>query len=250
MEKKKIIIANWKANPSTLDLAKKIILEQKKFWPKLKNTKVVICPPMAFLPVLSTNKSANVSWGAQDVSLNLEGSFTGENTVNMLKSAGAQYVILGHSERRKIGETAELVAQKVALALKAGLTPILCVGETIRDDQGDFWHNLKEQISISLSKVKRIQVAKIIVAYEPVWAIGKKESGAIDERDLHEATIFVRKCLSDLFGREMADKVAVLYGGSVSSKNASAFLKTGDVAGLLIGRGSLETSDFNKILMM
>lgn len=244
---KKIIIANWKANPSSLKEAKAIVAEQKKTWTKIKNCKIVICPPTPFIGLLSGTKT--VAWGAQDMSIGFEGSFTGENTINMLKSVGVSYVILGHSERKAVGETLETVAVKVLMAIKAGLTPIVCVGEESRDEHGEFLNKLKDQITTIFSKIAKAQIAKVIVAYEPIWAIGKSDTGAIGERELHESTIFIRKVLSDMCGRANADKVAIVYGGSVSSKNADIFLRTGDVAGLLIGRDSL-TKDFSEILLL
>ncbi|MEI6420566.1 MAG: triose-phosphate isomerase, partial [bacterium] len=203
--------------------------------------------PYTFLPeIRKTLNKTKISIGAQDVGSENGGSFTGEVSVKMLKDTGCSYVIVGHSERRKLGETDEVVSQKVYLSSKIGLHTLLCIGENTRDDHGQFWHDLKDQLTITLLKINRPLLKKIVIAYEPVWAIGQSE--AMSPAVLHETVIFIRKVLYDLYGRTSADEVKIIYGGSVDTKNAKELVEKGTVDGVLVGRDSLKAKDFVKIV--
>lgn len=245
---KKLIVANWKMNPENLHDAKKIFSDLKKKNLKLNKSVAVICPPNIFLGILANEyRGDKFVFGAQDVSLATESESTGEVSAEILKNLGVKYAIVGHSERRAIGETSEIVSQKIRIALQSGITPILCVGETERDINGKYLRFIQEQLHNSLSGIDEKQITKIIIAYEPVWAIGHGHN-AISGNDLHQMNIFIKKILTEIYDRKIAMKVPVLYGGSVDSENVLDILKNGEVSGLLIGRASLNPHVFGDVL--
>ena len=245
---KSLVVANWKMNPETIEKAKEIFRGTKAVVKDLKNTKVVICPPFVYLSDLEKINDSKILIGAQDMFWENTGSFTGEISPIMLKKEGEGYVILGHSERRELGETEEMIAKKIASAIKAGLIPILCIGEKERDIHGEYLHFLRKQIINSLGKLPKRFLAKLIVAYEPIWAIGKSEEEAMKPADLHEMTIFIKKILVELYGQAVGMTVPVLYGGSVNHNNAKDILVHGQVQGLLVGRESLNPKKFGELL--
>jgi triosephosphate isomerase len=245
---KSLVVANWKMNPETIEKAKEIFKGTKAIAKDLKNTKVVICPPFVYLSDLEKINDSKVLIGAQDMFWENAGSFTGEISPIMLKKEGESYVILGHSERRELGETEEMIAKKIASAIKAGLTPILCIGEKERDIHGEYLHSLRKQIINSLGKLPKRFLAKLIVAYEPIWAIGKSEEEAMKPTDLHEMTIFIKKILVEIYGQVVGMTVSILYGGSVNHSNAKDILVHGQVQGLLVGRESLNPKKFGELL--
>ncbi len=211
---KPLIIANWKCNPKSIEESKILFKEIKE---NVFNKNVVICPPSIFISSLICE---GVIFGAQDCSLKNEGSFTGEISAQMIKSIGCEYVIIGHSERRRIfKEDNQQIKMKIDLALKAKLKPIVCIGE----DTENTFDFLKEQI-------KDID-ENIILAYEPIWAIGTGNSASLDK---------VKEV------KEFLGKRKVLYGGSVNSQNFKQYLSVMD--GLLIGGASLDSKEFNNIL--
>ena len=165
----------------------------------------------------------------------------------MVYEAGARFAIVGHSERRRLGETDENVSKKVLAALKERITPILCVGEGERDSHGLYLHTLKEQIRNSLSGVSKNSIKKIIIAYEPVWTIGKEAKDAMNADILHQTVILIRKILVDRFG-PTGRGVKIIYGGSVAPENAREIVRGGEVDGLLVGHQSLKPESFKKIL--
>lgn len=245
---RKIIVANWKMNPATPREAKNLALKTKQLASKLSKTSVIACVPAIFLSQLSEHRS-KLLWGAQNISLHAgEGPFTGELSAEMLRYAGAEFTLVGHSEARATGETDEMINLKVRHALAAKLKVILCVGEETRDEGGTYLEPLREQIKSALKGLNRSDLKKIIVAYEPVWAVGKKALNADTPAEFFHHSLFIRKILSDLFDKKSAMIVPVLYGGSVDSKNAEGFLKEGRADGLLVGRASLKPEEFKKIL--
>ncbi len=246
---KTLVVANWKMNPETSALAREVFIETQKIAKNLKNSKVVVCPPYIYLQDLETLKDKNIKLGAQDVFSEQSGAFTGEISPKMLKLEGEEYVIIGHSERRELGETDLMIANKVLASLKIGLETILCVGEKERDSHGDYLNFLRQQIINSLNKVSKRYLKKLIIAYEPVWAIGKSEDEALKATDLHETSIFIKKVLSEIYGQELAMSVRILYGGSVNHKNAKELVTLGEVQGLLVGRESLNTKKFENLLL-
>jgi triosephosphate isomerase len=249
--KRKIIVGNWKMNPVTLAEAQNIFSKIKKTSQNLKTTEVVMCPPFVylakFLPAKAGAKiKATVSVGTQNVFHEPQGAHTGEISAPMLKDLGVTHIIVGHSERRAAGETDEIVAKKVLAVLEAGIHPILCVGEAIHDAQGLYLETLKQQIKNSLAKVPKKLLGQIIVAYEPVWAIGAKE--AMDPATIEEMTIYIKKVLSDLSDRDNAISTPILYGGSINFRNAPDIMSRGKVDGLLVGRESVNTPGFVELL--
>lgn len=245
--KKKIIVGNWKMNPISLDEARRIFRSIKKVSTKLHSTQIVICPPFVYLqPLLNRNNDLLISLGTQDVFYEEQGSFTGDISVPMIKNMGAKYIIIGHSERRSKGETDEIISKKVQMVLESGLNAILCVGEKERDANGAYLDTLKNQIKNSLNKVSKKNINRLIVAYEPIWAIGAKES--MNPATIHEMALFVKKVLSDIYGHDDAMNTAILYGGSVNFRNAPDIIVKGEVDGLLVGRESLNSAGFGELL--
>lgn len=243
--KKKIIVGNWKMNPVTFDEAKTIFDSIRKVSLKLTKINLVICPPFVYLKSLIKDDKS-VSIGAQNISEKESGSLTGEISIKMLKDLGIQYAIIGHSERRNMGENDELISRKVQISLDSGINTILCIGEKERNEQGDHLDFIRNQIKNSLNNVSKKNTSKLIIAYEPVWAIGAKE--AMDSNSINEMTIFIRKTISDIYGQDNAMSMPVLYGGSVNAKNALEIIKVGNVDGLLIGRESLNVEGFGELL--
>ncbi|KKR45206.1 MAG: Triosephosphate isomerase [Parcubacteria group bacterium GW2011_GWC1_40_13] len=222
-------------NPSSAKEAERILNGVKKTAVRLKKTQVVICPPFIYLNNLKKiiGKSANLSLGAQNAFWEVEGAFTGEVSPEMIRNYGGSYVILGHSERRALGETDEIVSKKTLTCLKTGLKTVVCIGEKIRDEQGDYLVFLRDEIRNSLNKIQKKFLKSVIIAYEPIWAIGKKDTEAMSPADIHEMAIYIKKILSEIYGQE----------------SALAVPKSGGVDGLLVGHQSLKPENFNEILM-
>jgi triosephosphate isomerase len=244
----KLVVANWKMNPSSLKEAQKTFSQFKRQRPKNKGVTAVFCPPFQYIEPLKKSYSGNkIFFGAQDVFWEKEGAYTGEISTSMIKDAGARFVIVGHSERRTLGETNEDVSQKVLTSLKAGLHVILCVGEAKRDSDGSYLKELSEQIKESLQEVPKNITSKLIIAYEPLWAIGEGNK-AMDSKEMHFISLFIQKQLVKIFGRTIAKRTPILYGGSVDSENAGEFIQECDIDGLLVGRASLNPYEFAKII--
>ncbi len=246
-QNKFFVVGNWKLNPEKEKEALSIFFAVKKSLKSVKNTKVVMCPPAVYLSAFGKyKKTKNLYLGAQDCFWENKGSFTGEVSPKMLYSLKSSFVILGHSERRAFGESSEDVSLKVGAALNAGLWPIVCIGENERDTEGEYLEFLKEEINDSLNFVKDKDLNKIIIAYEPIWAIGKEE--AINGHDLHQMEIFIRKILAYRFGRNRSFSVPIIYGGSVTPDNIEDIIINGNVRGVLVGRQSLEPKSFKEII--
>lgn len=245
--KRKIIVGNWKMNPTTLEEAKRIFNFTKKIAKKSSSLHIVLCPPSVYISSLRSRKATPcLGIGAQNAHFEEQGSFTGEISALMLKDLGVTHIIVGHSERRAGGETDEVISKKVETVLEAGIHPILCVGEKERDHNSLYLEILKNQIKNSLSKVPKRLINQIIIAYEPVWAIGAKEP--MDPVIIEEMSIFVRKVISDIYGRDNAIATPVLYGGSVNFRNAGDIIVKGGVDGLLVGRESVNVLGFVELL--
>jgi len=245
---KTIIVANWKMNPLTLRDAEKLFTSVAKAVSRTKKTEIVICPPSIYLVQLAKIRTSKIKLGAQNAFITDVGAFTGEVSPDMLYNLGVRYVILGHSERRTLGETNELINKKIKAALGAGLTPIVCVGENTRDENHGYFNLVKTQVEECLAGISKNLISKIIIAYEPVWALsstqGRRDATA---RDSEEMVIFIRKILSDKFSKE-ALKIRIIYGGSVNERDAEDFLKNGGVDGLLPGKASLDAKKFAEII--
>lgn len=244
---KKLIIANWKNHPNSLREAKRIFSEVKKTAVKLKKVETIICPPYVYLAEFGRATSDKMRLGSQDISLQEKGSHTGEISVAMLKSLGVKYVIVGHSERRALGETNEIINQKIKILLKNNLKVILCIGETERIP-GEYLQFIKQEIIEGFKGIPRKALKNVIIAYEPIWAIGKKGSYAAAPEDVLQMGIYIRKSLLDVAGKDLAHNIPLLYGASVDSKNTEKFFREGGIQGLLVGHQSLVPKEFNKIL--
>ncbi|MFA6608525.1 MAG: triose-phosphate isomerase family protein [Candidatus Paceibacterota bacterium] len=243
-----IIVGNWKTTPASLDLAIKFIkhLDKKCSSSKIKLPKksYYLAVPDIFIPHLAEVSSGYI--GSQNVSGVALGQETGLTIPSMLISGGATFTIIGHSEVRARGETADERAHKVALSLQAKLTTILCVGEHSRDKSGAYLAILEEDVKQSLSLVARNLFENLIIAYEPVWAIGGNTPATPHEA--FEVVIALRRALASLVGIDYAKKVHILYGGTVTKDNAKIFMEEGGVDGLLIGRASQDVATFSEII--
>jgi triosephosphate isomerase len=225
--------------------AKKLVISVKKKTAKVKNVTTVFCPPFVYLPVLKNSISKNYYLGAQNIGAEEKGSFTGEVSVNHIKQYKVSHCIVGHSERRKMGENDEMVSKKVRLCLNNKIKPVVCIGETVRDENGEYLQVIKNQLKIALSSVSKAQITDCIIAYEPVFSIGA--SKAMDEKEIHETVLWIKKCIKESFG-DFGGGVKILYGGSVNFENAQKIVETSTVDGLLVGRDSLDAENFSKII--
>lgn len=245
---KTLIAGNWKMNLNTHDASLYLHKLEKLLPATHQNTEVVVIPNMLVLQSLSLQaKRHQIRLGAQNAYWRDEGAYTGEVSATMLRGI-VDYILVGHSERRHIfGETNSEVRNKVQAVLRNGMTPLLCVGETAGERaDGETKHVLHDQVVAGLANVTSDEVEGLVIAYEPVWAIGSGVFARPD--DVKEAVTVIRAQISALYGDEAAKKVRVLYGGSVDSGNAGEFLKTPGVNGLLIGGASLKGEEFAKIV--
>lgn len=243
----KLIVGNWKMNPSSTKEATSLIKNIHKGLKKIKQ-KVVICPPSIFLPVLYKEKSTYTSFGLQNTSFEDVGAHTGEVSLELSKSFKPSFVILGHSEVRAQGESSSLVNQKVKYCLKKGVTPIVCVGEKDRNDSHGYFSFIENQIQESLGGLTKKDVSKLVIAYEPIWAIGKNALRDATPEEFNEVKIFIKKVLQDMYSISGTEVPSILYGGSVNEKNASLFIHKGHADGLLIGRTSLDAKKFIELV--
>ncbi len=242
-----ILVANWKMAPDTslqaLSLAKATAKIAKTY---KKNLHMVACVPSVYLGTLQKSVKS-LALGAQTVAHTLGGAETGLVSAAMLKSLGATYSIVGHSESRARGDTDALVAQQLARLVEKKITPILCVGEKARDAQGWYLSAIKEQLETALAAVPQAALKRMIIAYEPVWAIGKDAVRGATPEECRTMVIFIRKIVADLSNEKTAAQIPVLYGGSVDETNAHSFITEGEANGLLVGRVSLEPKRFVKL---
>ncbi|HEY5575133.1 MAG TPA: triose-phosphate isomerase [Clostridiaceae bacterium] len=245
--RKPIIAGNWKMN-KTLKEALEMVEELK---PVVKDARceVVVCPPFVCLAqVAEAIKGTNIKVGAQNMHFEESGAYTGEVSPAMLRELDIEYVIIGHSERRQyFNETDESVNKKVKAALKHRLIPIVCCGESLEEREDEVTREvLGKQIRIGLKGFTEDNIGKIIVAYEPIWAIGTGRT-ATDEQ-ANEAIAYIRSVIAAMYGKETADKVRIQYGGSVKPATIKAQMEQSDIDGALVGGASLNASDFAAIV--
>ena len=243
-----LLVLNWKMNPERLVDAETLFTATKRIAHSSRGVGMVVCPPTLFLGALRKKYDGEVLLGAQDVYHNMKGSHTGSISPDMLSSLNVKYVIVGHSERRRDGETDALVSQKASAAIASHLTPIICIGEHERSENGDHFAHIESQLIASLKGIPKAKAKNIVIAYEPLWAIGKMYSGAIGPLALQETVIFIRKILTKIFGRSVGMTIPVLYGGSVESKNIAELLRGSKVSGFLIGHASLDADELRAIV--
>ncbi len=243
----KIVAGNWKMNNTLeegLSLASEIV---NIVADELKDdVKMILCTPFIHLSNVSKiiGDAEKVSLGAQNCNDNLKGAYTGETSVDMLKSVGVEYVILGHSERRAyFGESNEFLAKKVKTVLEAGLTPIFCCGESleIRESEAHF-DFVTRQLTEGLFHLSAEEIKKLVIAYEPIWAIGTGVTASKEQaQEMHNN---LRAHLAGKYGSEVSESISILYGGSCNPKNASDLFAQKDIDGGLIGGASLKSRDF------
>jgi len=252
---KKLVVGNWKMNPASYGEAKKMAKAAETSAKRHKNAKVVICPPFTWLTDMSHEKKAGLDYGAQDVFWLDKGAYTGEISPVMLKRSRVKYVIIGHSERRRLGETDADTSRKVKAALQNKLTPILCVGEDAKAHKlgpAAVLLFLKKQLGESLRGVSRftLQDSRLFVAYEPVWAISTNPGSKSDNPAQAEQVIsHIKNILSETFHVSRL-KIQVLYGGSVNGQNAEGYLKSQEIDGVLVGGASLNPREFGEIIQL
>ncbi len=249
--RKKIVAGNWKMN-KTLDEALALTSEVVNMVKDevLNDTKVILCTPALYLLPLKKyiENTPNISLGAQNCSDKPSGAYTGEIAAPMLASSGITSVIIGHSERREyFGETNQIIAAKVDIALANGLTPLFCCGESLDLRQNsDYIGYVKNQITESLFHLSPENFEKVVIAYEPIWAIGTGLTASADQaQEMHAA---LREHIAGKYGQELAGNITILYGGSVNAANAAELFANPDVDGGLVGGASLKSRDFVNII--
>jgi triosephosphate isomerase (TIM) len=247
--RKKILAANWKMN-LTQSEAESYLAAFNSEIGEVDDVEVVIVPPFTAIPALvaASEKMPSIRIGAQNMHWEKSGAFTGEVSAAMLRALFVKYVILGHSERRALfGETDEIVNRKVRAALEAGLRPIFCIGETLRErDAGKVEEVLSRQVRLGLGGVAQKDLTEIVVAYEPCWAIGTGRTATPSEAQ--EAHAYVRSVLTELSSTAVADRIRIQYGGSVKPENTEELMRQKDIDGALVGGASLDPRSFVRII--
>ena len=248
MSRKKLIAANWKMY-KTPDQTREFF---RDFLPLVKDhtrDEITVCPPFIDLPAaVEATRASNISIGAQDVYWEKNGAYTGEICPEMLLAVGCTHVILGHSERRQyFGETDDIVNQKLKAALEAGLTPIVCVGEVLEEREAGLTEDvLRRQCLRAFHAISSKKAGKLVVAYEPVWAIGTGKTAT--PQMAADAHILIRGEAAKAFGEEFAQALRILYGGSVKPDNAKTLMSEEEIDGALVGGASLEPKSFAAIV--
>lgn len=216
----------------------------------MKSVETVVCPPLVYLESLGTLVTTrSCVLGAQDAFWEHEGAYTGQVSPDMVFNTKARYVIVGHSERRAMGETDEIIAKKLKSILQFPLIPILCIGEKKRDDDGAYIKEIRRQLEASIEGLTSEELSRLVIAYEPIWAIGKNAHAPCSPAECREVVQVVRQVLADkLASTEAVKNISIVYGGSVDPANAELFLVDGLVSGLLVGRASLDPKSFNQII--
>lgn len=243
--RKKIVAGNWKMNKTLeegLALASEVNSMAKDEVPA--DVQLVVCTPYISLASVSKLLSGNVALGAQNCHQKESGAYTGEISISMLKSIGTQYVILGHSERREyFGETNAQLAEKVNLSLANGITPLFCCGETLAQrEKGIHIDFVNAQLTESLFHLSEADIKKVVIAYEPIWAIGTGVTASNEQaQEMHEK---IRTHLASKYGQAVANEISILYGGSCKPDNAKGLFACKDIDGGLIGGASLKARDF------
>ncbi|MBQ8892817.1 MAG: triose-phosphate isomerase [Clostridia bacterium] len=245
--RKYVIAGNWKMNNTPAQAA--ALIEEMKPLVADAKCEVVLCVPYVDIAAaVEAAKGSNIKIGAENVHFKESGAYTGEVSAEMLTACGVEYVVIGHSERRQyFGETDQTVNLRTLAALKAGLKAIVCVGETLEQRELGYTETLlKYQTKMALTNVTAEQLKNVIIAYEPVWAIGTGVTATDDQAD--EGNGFVRAAVAEMFGAEAAEEITVQYGGSMNAKNAEGLLAKPNVDGGLIGGASLKANDFSVVV--
>ena len=243
-----IIAGNWKMN-KTVEEAVSIAIGLKRKFYTFSEADIVICPPFTALSkVNEALVDSSIMLGAQDVYWEEEGAFTGEISPGMLKDAGCRYVIIGHSERRILfGESDEEVNNKLKVVLTYGMVPIMCIGERLEErDNGMTFEIIEKQLTRGLKNIAKEEIMRLVIAYEPVWAIGTGRTATPQQAE--EAHKFIREFIEKSFDKEVSSKVRILYGGSVKPENIANLIAQEDIDGSLVGGASLDVNSFSEIV--
>lgn len=241
------VIGNWKMAPATWREAEGIVSRLARELPETpSDVQTIVCPPLLYLHPIASRLGlrGRFALGAQDVHYDLSGAHTGEVSTEQLADIGLGYVIVGHSERRALGETNEVAARKVQAVLAMGMTAILCVGERTREED---WHAfLIEEVDSVLSLLPKADVARLVVAYEPIWAVGADEPDTPESAQT--SALLIRKVVQKRFGESVAQRLPVIYGGSVNAKNIRQFATQEGLNGVLVGRASRDAAQFVEVV--
>ena len=245
--RKTVIAGNWKMNKTPTE-TKAFMTEFKTIMPRGRWCDVALCVPAVCIPAaVRTMRETRIGIGAENCNANASGAYTGEIAANMLLDAGCKYVILGHSERRAMGETNADVNAKVLAALDNGLIPIMCVGESLEQREAGITEEwITMQIKTGLASIGEDKIRKMIIAYEPIWAIGTGKTATPEQAE--EVCEHIRAVIRKLYGAKVARAISILYGGSMNEKNAYDLLAQPDIDGGLIGGASLKPADFVEII--
>lgn len=243
-----LIAGNWKMNENIAESVE-LVSQLKEMVSGVEGVEVVVAPPYTALgSVAATIKDSNIFLSAQNTFWEESGAFTGEISPSMLKDIGCQYTIIGHSERRQyFEETNEMVNKKLKAALKASLTPIVCIGETLEErEAGKTLTVIEKQLREGLNGLSSDEMEVVVIAYEPVWAIGTGRTATPDQaQEVHQ---FIRKQIAQIFGERVAEKIRILYGGSVKPDNIDQLMAQRDIDGALVGGASLKADSFARIV--
>lgn len=240
-----LIVGNWKMNPTATSEVMPLMRAVGKLVKKYPVVSVAVAPPFPFLSICS-KVAPGVNLVAQTMHAESLGAFTGEVSPTMLTGLGVHAVIIGHSERRAMGESDADVAKKIHAALKYKLTPIVCIGERERDSNGNFFTHIENQLVAAFGTVPKAKFKDVVIAYEPIWAIGTGNTATAD--DVIEMQLFITKVLTKHFGRSVVPQVRIIYGGSVNEKNVVELWATGHINGFLVGGASLRADAFATIV--
>ena len=247
--RRKIIAGNWKMNNDVKETQNLLSKLSSGLSPDNLNCDVIVCPPFTSIFEAHTLlKDTKIKLGAQNMHFEASGAFTGEISASMLKSVGCEFVILGHSERRTIfGETDEFINKKIKKAIENDLKPIFCVGELLEEREAGITEKIIErQVKAGLNNISPEEMGKVIIAYEPVWAIGTGKTASPEQaQEVHK---FIRNLIKEKFGNSISDKIIIQYGGSVNSSNAKELLFQNDIDGALVGGASLKPDSFISII--
>ena len=245
--RKTLIAGNWKMNKTPCE-TKAFMTELKGILPKGRWCDIALCVPAVCIPAaVRAMRETRIAIGAENCNANASGAYTGEIATNMLVDAGCKYVIIGHSERRAMGETDADVNAKTHAALEAGLVPIVCCGESLEQREADITEEwITMQIKLALAGISEEKIRKVVIAYEPIWAIGTGKTATPEQAE--EVCQLIRTVVRKLFGSKNARATTILYGGSMNEKNAYELLAQPDIDGGLIGGASLVPSKFVKII--
>ncbi|MDD9868137.1 MAG: triose-phosphate isomerase [Candidatus Campbellbacteria bacterium] len=244
----KVFIGNWKVSPKTEKEVEKLLKSIKSIKHPTNNL-ITICPSFVHLSIAADLLSrSRVVLGAQDVSAYGGTANTGEVSAEMLEDFGVSFVIVGHSERKAMGESNEKILRKIKSALSHKITPIVCIGEHEKATDGSALREINEQMVSLYENLTEREAKQTMIAYEPIWAIGDEAVSTPTPHEIHETVLFIRKIINEMYNRSMAFSIKILYGGSVNETNAKELFVNSDINGFIIGRASTDPSKLSEII--